>query len=447
MLLIRLVRKEKIMDDVGRCTLFFGLAVFCLLIAALFSASNEAYDDAGVSRLRKLWEEEEDKRAKSLLRLQSKTLPYSLRVNLCGAFLLFLAAVFLLFGILTLTTVWWQILICLWAGVQLILFFGLALPRVLAETDPTSFALKMQRWILFCWWIVFPFTEPALKLSECFAKRNVQPQEEDSRAEEEIRLLVDAGTDAGTIEASENEMIDNIFEFDDRTVGEVMTHRTDVFAVEEKTGLQDILNVAISEGVSRIPVYRGRIDTVIGILYAKDLLKLVAEPETAFQIEDFIRPVLYTPEQTMCNTLFREFQQKKIHFAVVVDEYGGTAGIVTMEDLLEAIVGNIEDEYDHEENMIVRCEDGSYLINGDLELERAQKLLNITFPETDGADTLGGAVIGVLQRIPEEGEAASVEVEDWILTVNAIANQHIEQIRAVPKPKVSIDDQPEETGD
>lgn len=433
------------MDDVGRCTLFFCLAALCLLIAALFSASNEAYDDAGVSRLRKLWEEEENKRAKSLLRLRSKALPYSLRVNLCGAFLLFLTAIFLLLGILILTTVWWQVLICLWIGSQLLLFFGLVLPRVLAETDPTGFVLKMEPCILFCWWIVFPFTEPVLKLAECFAKRNTQPEEEDGRAEEEIRLLVDAGTDAGTIEASENEMIDNIFEFDDRIVGEVMTHRTDVFAVEEKTGLQDILNVAISEGVSRIPVYRGRIDTVIGILYAKDLLKLVAEPGTAFQIEDFIRPVLYIPEQTMCNTLFREFQQKKIHFAIVVDEYGGTAGIVTMEDLLEAIVGNIEDEYDHEESMIVRSEDGSYLLNGDLALERAEKLLNITFPETDGAETLGGAVIGVLQRIPEEGEAAAVEVGDWILTVNAIANQHIEQIHATSRPKASMKDALEET--
>ena len=134
----------------------------------------------------------------------------------------------------------------------------------------------------------------------------------------------------------------------------------------------------------------------------------------------------------MCNTLFREFQLKKVHFAVVVDEYGGTAGVVTMEDLLEAIVGNIQDEYDHEEDKIHQNEDGSYLLSGDLELDLLKKQLNLSFPDADSADTLGGVMINELQRIPEEDERPSITAEGWTFQVVKVADRHIELVHAIP---------------
>ncbi len=420
------------MDDVGRSILWFALAALALCSAVLFSAANEAFDDAGVSRLRKLAEEENDERARKLLRLQSKVQPFALKVNLCGAVSLLLCTVFSLLGVCTLTTVWWQTAIAMFVILWLIVLCGLALPRVLAESDPTGFVLKMHTPLRTLFVLFAPYVLTVYHLVLPLGKRNEELPEEDERTEEEIRLLVEAGADAGAIEASENEMIDNIFEFDDRTVGEVMTHRTDVFAVNEDAGLEEILDIALKEGVSRIPVYKDRIDKIIGILYIKDLLSLLSDPSRSFRLEEFVRPVLYTPEQTMCNTLFREFQQKKVHFAIAVDEYGGTAGIVTMEDLLEAIVGNIQDEYDHEEEMIHNNEDGSYLLHGDLELDLLKKELDLNFPDADSADTLGGVLINALQRIPEEGEMPTLVEAGWTLQVVEVKDRHIEKVLAIP---------------
>ncbi len=428
------------MDDVGRSIFWFALAAAALLCAMLLSAANEAYDDAGVSRLRKLAEEEEDKRAKKLLRLQSKVQPFALKVNLCGAVSLLLCTVFALLGVSALTAVWWHILVAMAFIIWIVLLVGLALPRVLAEGDPTGFVLKMCGPLRLLFLVFSPLAMTVYRLVLPLGKRNEETPEEDERTEEEIRLLVEAGADSGAIEASENEMIDNIFEFDDRTVGEVMTHRTDVFAVDEDADLKEILEIALKEGFSRIPVYKDRIDKIIGVLYIKDLLSLLLDPSRTFTLEEFVRPVVYTPELTMCNALFREFQVKKVHFAVVVDEYGGTAGIVTMEDLLEAIVGNIQDEYDHEEDMIRKNEDGSFILHGDLELDRLKKELDLEFADAEDSDTLGGVLTGLLQRIPEEGERPTVTAEGWILQVIKVEERHIEQVHAIP-PMPDEDDE------
>ena len=162
--------------------------------------------------------------------------------------------------------------------------------------------------------------------------------------------MLDAGNEKGTIEESEKEMINNIFEFDDRTVGEIMTHRMDMTAVELNAPITDAVDLAISDGYSRMPVYEDTVDNVKGMIYVKDLLAMIGEKDfTKRQIADFMRPVSFIPESNSCREAFLEFQQKKIQAAIVVDEYGGTAGIVTLEDIVEAIVGNIQDEYDDEE--------------------------------------------------------------------------------------------------
>ena len=192
----------------------------------------------------------------------------------------------------------------------------------------------------------------------------------DSVTEEEILMMVDAGNETGVIEESQKEMINNIFEFGDLEVSDVMTHRTDLTAVDINTKISEVVYLAINSGRSRIPVYENDIDSIIGIIYVKDLLRLIGcEKTDEFPLNDFLRDVLYVPETNKCDEVFKKLTTIKGQMAVAVDEYGGTAGIVTMEDLLEAIVGNMQDEYDNEVEEIIEVEDGVYTIDGTAEPE------------------------------------------------------------------------------
>lgn len=253
--------------------------------------------------------------------------------------------------------------------------------------------------------------------------------------EEEIRMMVDVGEETGAIEESEKEMINNIFELNDRTAGDVMTHRTEIYAVEDTCALPDILRIATDEGFSRIPVFKDDLDDIVGIIYVKDLLKYVGMPlDKKFDIGDLMRPPLIVPETKRCRELFVELTEQKQHMAVVIDEYGGTAGIVTMEDVLESIVGNIQDEYDNETDEYSVIDDSTYTIEGTADLEEVERLLDADLPEGD-YDTLGGFIIDRLGRIPSEDEHPSIETEDFVFTVEQVEDRHIEKVRVVRKSR------------
>ncbi|MCC8022309.1 MAG: hemolysin family protein, partial [Clostridiales bacterium] len=199
-----------------------------------------------------------------------------------------------------------------------------------------------------------PYTLLFDRLADLLAKLfGLDPQADERRVtEEEIRMLVDAGEERGVLEDSQREMINNIFEFDDIDAGDIMTHRTDIEAVEAEQSVQEAAALAIRAGVSRIPVYQEDLDHIIGVIYVKDLLKFVGEKiEKKESLKSLLRPAFYVPETMQCGKLFAQMTEQHIQMAIVVDEYGGTAGLVTMEDLLESIVGNIQDEYDQEEGV------------------------------------------------------------------------------------------------
>ena len=262
--------------------------------------------------------------------------------------------------------------------------------------------------------------------------------EQERVTEEEIRMMVDVGSEKGVIEPGEKDMIDNIFDFDDRTAGEVMTHRTEVSSLEITATVQEAVQLATETGFSRIPVYEDDIDSIVGILHVKDLLPLVAaDNTTTLKIKDYVRPVLFVPESNSCTDLLRAFREKKVHMAVVVDEYGGTAGVVTMEDLLEAIVGNIQDEYDNEEEEYYRLPDGSYRIDGTLSLEETEKLLKLNIPDDEDYDTLGGLLTDRLGRIPQEGEHPQVKIGRVLFTVEGVEERRISKVLAqiLPQPE------------
>lgn len=253
--------------------------------------------------------------------------------------------------------------------------------------------------------------------------------------EEEILMMVDAGNETGVIEQSQREMISNIFDFDDLTVSDVMTHRTNIIGVEQNTSISEIVYAAINHGRSRIPVYNGDMDSIIGIIYVKDLLCLVGQENTdGFNIKEFIREVIYTPETNSCAEVFRQMTSTKTQMAIVVDEYGGTAGLVTMEDLLESIVGNIQDEYDNEAEAVTEISDGVYTISGAADFEEVFIRLGLSMPggdEENEFDTMSGFMVSRLGRIPQEGESPRITYGDVQFTVLLSDDKKIIKIKAV----------------
>lgn len=313
------------------------------------------------------------------------------------------------------------------------LVFGELVPKRIAMHYPERIAYSIGGVLSFFYKVFRPFvgllgasTNGILRLF------GINPKEEpESATEENIRMMLDAGNEKGTIEESEKEMINNIFEFDDRTVGEVMTHRMDLTAVELSLPIAEAVDLAISDGYSRMPVYEDTIDNIKGIIYAKDLLALIGEKNFAQRkVSDFLRPVSFIPESNSCREAFFEFQQKKIQIAVVVDEYGGTAGIVSMEDLIESVMGNIQDEYDDEEAEYSRIDEDNFDLEGTMLLDDVAEILNIEFPDELDYDTLGGFITDMLGRIPEESEHPVVTYQNVEFTVIRTEEHRIEKVHA-----------------
>lgn len=254
--------------------------------------------------------------------------------------------------------------------------------------------------------------------------------------EDQVRDLVDAlasDDDEDGIEENSAQMINNIFEFDNLTAADVMTHRTSIVGVDINTiTLDDLIYLALDMGFSRIPVYEDSVDKIIGIVIVKDLLCLVGKPDlTDFNISEFLRDVSFIPEACPCSDVFKTLTELKSGMAVVVDEYGGTAGIVTLEDIIEEVMGNIQDEYDDEKNDITRIDDNTYDVSGEADPETVFELFGIELPEDHEYETIAGFVTDKLGYIPEGGELVppAVEYEGVRLVVLQVEDRTIEKIR------------------
>ncbi len=264
--------------------------------------------------------------------------------------------------------------------------------------------------------------------------------------EEEIRMMVDVGEEKGVIENVQKEMINNVFEFDDLDAGDIMTHRTDVTAVDvNDVTLESFIALAIKKGCSRIPIYEDDVDDIIGIIYVKDLLKYVGKQVPAKQtLRSIMREAYFIPETKSCGELFTEMSAKHIQMAIVVDEYGGTAGILTLEDLVEAIVGDIQDEYDHEDEEISKIDDSTFTVEGTIDIEEIDELIGKELPEGE-YETLAGYIIDNLQYLPKDGEMNEVIFENIKFTVLAVEDRRIEKIRVeiMPEPEGTDEDNDE----
>jgi len=240
--------------------------------------------------------------------------------------------------------------------------------------------------------------------------------------------MVDVGEEKGAIEEEEKELINNVFEFNDKVVSEVMIHRTEIFAVEMKNNISDILAQIDDFKYSRIPVYDESIDDIKGVLYTKDLLKLLKKQKDG-KVKNIMREAYFVSENKPINDLFKELQRNKMHMAIVLDEYGGTSGIITMEDILEELVGNIFDEYDDVELDYEKLDENTFLINGNVSIYDAKKILEIEIPEGE-YDTLSGYLIEVLGRITEDNEKPVIETEKVTYKIEEYEDKRIIKVKA-----------------
>lgn len=310
---------------------------------------------------------------------------------------------------------------------------------VLGELVPKKIAMQQSEKMAFMAAPVLTFvaaaTRPVVKFLSLSTNgvlriMGIDPHaDEETVTEEEIRMMVDVGGEKGVIEDSQKEMIDNIFEFDDIDVADIMTHRTDMVCVDVEEGLSEAVKLSIENGFSRIPVYEEDPDNIIGIIYVKDFLKYVGTslPKTK-SIKDIMREAYYVPETKRCGELFSEMTEKRVQMAVVVDEYGGTAGIVTLEDVLESIVGNIQDEYDQESDEFSIIDDKTFTVDGITDIEEVEEHIGKTFPEGD-YDTIGGYIISVLGFLPQDGEMNEVTFENIKFTVLNVEDRRIGKVK------------------
>jgi len=246
--------------------------------------------------------------------------------------------------------------------------------------------------------------------------------------EEDIRMMVDAGGETGVIEEAQQEMIQNIFDFDEMHVAEIMTHRTEIIGVEADQPLETLVQTAIEEGVSRLPVFEGDMDDVIGVVYVKDLLKYIGTPLPGAVLREVMRPAVFVPETKRCDELFAEMTAQKVQIAIVVDEYGGTAGLVTLEDILESIVGNIQDEYDDEQEEILQVDERTFRLEGSTGMDEVEELVGVALPEGD-YDTVAGFVINELGYLPQPGDHPEVVFEHLRFEVEQVEDKRIVAIK------------------
>ena len=250
--------------------------------------------------------------------------------------------------------------------------------------------------------------------------------EEDQVSEEEIRMMVDIGEEKGAIESGEKEMIENIFEFNNMTAEEVMIHRTDVVMLWARDSDEEIVRTIRETGLTRFPVYEEDADDIVGILNTRTYL-LNARESQPRPLRELLTPAYFVPESVRTDVLFRDMQARKIHMAVVVDEYGGTSGIITMEDLLEEIVGNIYDEFDpQDEQEIIPLGENQWRVAGSADLEEVAEALDVELPGDEEYDTLGGLVFAQLAVIPEDGSHPEVDVCGLHIRVEELSDRRVE---------------------
>lgn len=319
----------------------------------------------------------------------------------------------------------------------MILIFGEITPKTYASQNGEKVALKLGRSLLVISTVLYPILK-ALNFITTGVIRIFGGEIKSGLpfvTEEEIRTLVRVGHEEGLIHEQESEMIDSIFEFDDTFVEEIMVPRIDIVSVQSTSSLEDVVKVVKESGLSRIPVYEYNIDNIIGVLYAKDLIGFVHTGGEDFNLKELMRKAYYVPESKRLNQLLLEMKKERLHMAIVLDEYGGTAGLVTIEDVVEEIVGEIKDEYDIERPYIINNKDETLIVSGMVTVDELKGEYGLDLPD-EGFETLGGLVFNRLGRLPREGD--KIKFGKLIIDVTKVNKRRILEMKIYRQHKGEI---------
>ena len=443
------------MDDPGSTNIVLNIVILfgLILVNAFFAMSEMAIVTLNDSKIEKM-AEDGHKKAKKVLKLTEDSSRFlstiQVGVTLAGFLTSAVAAtsfselltdwLVTVFGIESAATVSVISSVSLVLITLTISYFSLVLgelfPKRLAMHNPEAISFRIVDILLFIKGCVRPIVA-LLSVSTNGLLRlfGINPDADPQAVtEEEIRMLVDVGEEKGVIEESQKEMINNIFEFDDIVAADVMTHRTEMVAIDISESYDKIVKTAIEEGYSRIPVYDDELDNIKGVLYVKDLLKYVGQDLPKRGIAHLMRKPYFVPESKKCGELFSEMTEKRIQLAIVSDEYGSVVGIVTIEDLLESIVGNMQDEYDDEEEDFEQLDETTYTVDGMTDIEEVEEELGIKLPQGE-YDTVSGMIMSIIGRIPDEDEKPVVVVSGCEFTVEEVKERRIERVTIVRLPE------------
>ena len=415
------------------------LVVFFVFVNAFFSGTEMAVISLNDAKMHKL-AEEGDKKALRVLKFLDNPGSFLATIQVGVTLAGFLSSAFAANSFASRLALWtdpesvhrwmepmWTVIITIVLS-YFSLVLGELVPKRIAQNNPERWAFAAARVVKFFGAIMRPFVWFLTKSTNLVLRMfRIDPNQTDKTVtEEEIRMMVDVGSESGNIEDSEKEMIENVFEFNDKEVSEIMTHRKKIISLPIDAEYDEVMRVAREEKFTRIPVYKDTIDDIIGILHIKDLIGIMPPTEDApFKLEKFIREPLIVHETRKISSLFGEMKNCGMQMAVIVDEYGGTMGIATIEDMLEELVGNITDEFDDEAEEFVKLSNGDYIVRGDMTLSDLEDVLDIEL-DNDEYDTIAGLVISQLDRVPEESEKPVVNYKNLRIKVlkveeNAIA--------------------------
>jgi CBS domain containing-hemolysin-like protein len=312
--------------------------------------------------------------------------------------------------------------------------FGLFVPRSIGRKHAKQVLLLMVFPLELITWVTRPLVAVLFLLTRVVtAPFGADPNEGTLISEEDIKAVIETGEEQGVLDVEERDMLHSVFALGDKQVHEVMVPRTDIVAIDVNTPPQEVLDSVVRAGHSRIPVYEGSSDQIIGVLYVKDLFRRLARGEKDVTVRPFLRPAQFVPETKKVDELLREMQRAKVHIAIVVDEYGGTAGLVTIEDLVEEIVGEIRDEYDVERELVLPVSEHEAVMDARVPFSEVQETFGIDSPEgVDEFDTLGGFVTHELGRLPKVGETVNSNGVKFV--VESVDGRRIGRVRVIREP-------------
>jgi Hemolysins and related proteins containing CBS domains len=412
-------------------TIEIALFLICLLLSGFFSSSEVALISITRAKVRALLNQSR-KGATALDTLKRSTDTLLITI-LIGNNIVNVAAASLATAIAI--GIYGDVGIGIATGVTVILMliFGEIGPKMYASRHVEEFALRVAVPILYLSKVLYPVLWVSDRIKGQFAFR--PGVSEPVVTEEEIKEWIDAGEEEGTIEEEERDMLYSVLRFGDTTVREVMTSRVDVVMIEDTATLDSALSIFNETGFSRIPIYHEQIDNVVGLLNVKDIFAAVFRQQMSATIRSLMYEPYFVPESKKIDELLKELQVKKQHMAVVLDEYGSFAGIVTVEDMLEELVGEIMDEFDEEEPEVQEIEEGVYLVDARAWVEHLNEDLHLALPLTDSYESLGGLVIDRLGHIPRRGEVVKIEESNTTLVVMQMRGRRIVKVKLILAPQ------------